>query len=206
MSLTLAKAAGHVFGATVGRMPSFNHLTLPTRRLLLRPLREADALFLLAMFSDAKFMQFCTGSKFDSIEQVLAFIERESKAMASGLRIRLGIERKVDKALIGHCDLFERNEADKKAEIGYALSSSEWGRGYMTEALTALLDHSFTQLELGQICAVVSADNKASTKILTRLRFTLDGSQHDGSTDSAMMSDSCLYGLTRSKWLMKCDM
>lgn len=188
-------------------MPSFNHLTLQTRRLLLRPLREADAQSLLAMFNDTKFMQFSSGPQFDSIEQVLAFIERESKAMVSGLRIRLGIERIGDKTLMGHCDLFDLNEADKEAEIGYALSSSAWGRGYMTEALSALLDYGFAQLKLNRVCAVVDANNATSTKMMHRLEFIKEDRQHADSIGNVLVLvyDSCRYLMPGDKWLMKRD-
>lgn len=97
-------------------MPAFNQVTLQTTRLLLRPFREADAPSLLAMFTDAKFMRFSSGPTLDSIEQVHAFVARDRKAMASGQRIRLGIERVDDRALIGHCDLFDLDETSRKAE------------------------------------------------------------------------------------------
>jgi ribosomal-protein-alanine N-acetyltransferase len=116
-------------------LPAFDQVVLQTKRLLLRPLRETDAPSLLAIFSDARFMQFGTTRSWTSIDEARAMINRDIKAMASGERIRLGIERDEDKALIGICTLFDWDKECRSAEVGYGLISNAWGRGSCTRRL-----------------------------------------------------------------------
>lgn len=74
---------------TVVSMPTFNHVTLQTKRLLLRPLRHADAEAAYRMFTDTKFMEFVTSPPFGSVEEAHALVTRDMSAMASGERIHI---------------------------------------------------------------------------------------------------------------------
>jgi RimJ/RimL family protein N-acetyltransferase len=56
-------------------------------------------------------------------------------------------------------------------EIGYGINSIYQGRGYMTEAVEALVDWAFTQPECRLINAFTLPDNIASRKVLLKNRF-----------------------------------
>lgn len=181
-------------------MPTFNHVALQTRRLLLRPLREADAPFLLALFSDARFMQYGTTPPWQSMDEAHAMIERDVKAMASGERIRLGIERTEDQTLLGLCTLFNLNEQCRMAEIGYGLASGTWGKGYMNEALGALLEYGFSELKLNRVEADIDPRNIDSAKSLERIGFTKEGLLRESCIVNGVLTDSARYGLLRREW------
>jgi ribosomal-protein-alanine N-acetyltransferase len=70
----------------------FDELTLTTRRLLLRPLREADAPELFAIFSDPEVTRYWSSQTWTSIDSANAMIARDQKAMAEGESLRLGVE------------------------------------------------------------------------------------------------------------------
>ncbi len=184
-------------------MPSFDHVTLETKWLRLRPLRQADAPSLLAMFSDAKFMQYGTTPPWDSIDDARAMIDRDIEAMALGKRLRLGIERIEDQALIGICTLFDFNEGCRSAEIGYGLDSDTWGNGYMNEALVALLTYGFSELDLNRVEADIDPRNIASTQSLERIGFKKEGHLRQNCIVNSVLADSALYGLLRSDWKVR---
>ena len=50
-----------------------------------------------------------------------------------------GIAREDDR-VIGTCTLAHPDRSNGRAEVGYALARDQWGKGLMTEALTALFD------------------------------------------------------------------
>lgn len=181
-------------------MPAFDHVTLQTRCLLLRPLRETDAPAVLAMFTDAGFMQFGTTPPFESIDEAHALVARDIKAMASGERIRLGLERVEDQALIGICTLFNLNQQCRSAEIGYGLLSNAGGKGYMNEALAALLDYGFWEIKLNRVQAKIDPKNTDSAKSLGRIGFTKEGHLRESCVVNGVLTDSALYGLLRSEW------
>ena len=181
-------------------MPAFDQLTLPTRRLLLRPLRQADAPFVFALFTDARFMRFGATPPFAAIDEALALIARDIAAMAAGERIRLGIERRADQALIGMCTLFKLDAQCRSAELGYGLLSGAWGQGYMHEALYALLDHGFSELHLNRVEAEIDPHNTDSARSLERMGFTKEGQLRESCITNGVLTDSARYGLLRREW------
>ena len=181
-------------------MSAFDRVHLPTSRLLLRPLRPADAPFVLALFSDAGFMKFGTTTPFVSIDEADALIERDCQAMLAGECIRLGIERIADGALIGICTLFDLDTQSRKAEIGYGLLTQDRGQGYMHEALLALLAYGFSELGLNRIQAEIDPANIDSARSLQRLGFVKEGQLRENCIVNGVMSDSALFGLLRRDW------
>ncbi len=181
-------------------MPAFDWVRLSTRRLLLRPLRVADAPFVLALFTDAGFMKFGTTAPFASNDEADALVARDIKAMAAGERIRLGIERVADGSLIGICTLFDLDAQSRKAEIGYGLLTQAWGQGYMHEALRALLEYGFSELGLNRVEAEIDPDNSGSARSLQRLGFVREGQLRESCIVNGVVSDSALYGLLRREW------
>ncbi|MEJ2793672.1 GNAT family N-acetyltransferase [Iodobacter sp. LRB] len=181
-------------------MTTFEKVKLQTSRLILRPLQETDAAALLAIFSDEKVMQYWSTPPWDSIEIAEALIARDLKAMAAGDYIRLGIEREEDRVLIGNCTLFDLDKQCRRAEIGYGMAHSAWGKGYMHEALSALLDFGFTQLNLNRVEADIDPRNMASAKSLERLGFSREGYLRERWIVDGVVSDTALYGLLVSDW------
>jgi len=51
--------------------------------------------------------------------------------------------------IVGHCGYLEKEvEGQREIELNYILARSAWGKGYATEAATALRDHAFRKLKL----------------------------------------------------------
>ncbi|MBI3369969.1 MAG: GNAT family N-acetyltransferase, partial [Burkholderiales bacterium] len=168
-------AAGCRADDGLGAVPPFDQLTLSTRRLLLRPLRDADAAALLAIFCDPRVMRYWSTPPWTSIDAAHAMIERDRTAMSTGEHLRLGITRARDGALIGTCTLFDLSAQSRRAEVGYALASQAWGRAYMDEALRALLGHGFNEMGLNRVEADIDPRNEASARSLQRLGFKQEG-------------------------------
>lgn len=185
---------------TVGRMPTFNDLALYTPRLLLRPLRPSDAPTVFAMFTDARFMEFVTSPPFRSIDAAHDLVSRDMTAMAAGERLRLGLERVEDGALIGDCTLFNLDKESRRAEIGYGLFGSAFGQGYMHEALISLLGYGFSVLGLNRVQAEIDPKNINSAKSLDRIGFAREGLLRGTWIFDGIVSDSAIYGLLRSDW------
>lgn len=181
---------------------ALSEVTLQTDRLLLRPLRDRDAPSVLAIFSDQNFMRFCTPPPWDSMDQARAMINRDIKAMAANERIRLGVERVEDEALIGICTLFDWDKECRSAEVGYGLISEAWGRGYMHEALVALLNYGFSELNLNRVKADIDPRNMNSARSLERIGFTKEGHFRESCVVNGVLTDSALYCLLRREWKM----
>jgi len=181
-------------------MPAFDHITLHTKRLLLRPLGAADAPALFEAFSDPRVMRYWSTPPWPSMDAAHALVERDLKAMASGEYVRLGIERREDGRLLGNCTLFKIDAPCRRAEVGYGLAYSAWGNGYMHEALLALLEFGFSELALNRVEADIDPRNEPSARSLERLGFKREGCLRERWIVGAEVSDSALYGLLLSVW------
>lgn len=202
LRLTHTSTAGLSKGIA-SHMHAFANVILKTKRLRLRPLHKMDAPSLLAIFSDAQFMEFGTTPPWASINEAHAMIDRDTKAMALGERIRLGIERVEDQALIGICTLFALNEECRSAEIGYGLHPCAWGKGYMNEALDSLLGYGFLELNLNRVEADIDPGNSGSARTLDRIGFKKEGLLRESCIVNGVLKDSARYGLLRSDWDMR---
>ena len=181
-------------------MPAFDQLCLPTKRLLLRPLREADAAALFEIFSDAEVARYGSAPPWTALDQAHAKIQRHLKAMASGEYLCLGIQRSWERDLIGTCTLFHLDPGCRRAEIGYSLHSAAWGQGYMHEALLSLLAYGFSELGLNRVEADIDPRNRPSAKCLERLGFIQEGYLRERWIVDGEVSDTAWYGLLHSEW------
>jgi RimJ/RimL family protein N-acetyltransferase len=184
-------------------MPSFDQLTLHTERLLLRPLHPDDAPALYGIYSDPKVMRYWSGTPWPDETKAHEMIARDAAAMRAGEHVRLGLARADDGAMIGTCTLFALNAQCRRAEVGYALAHAAWGRGYMHEALRALLAYGFGELALNRVEADVDPRNAASAKTLERLGFRQEGYLRERWIVADEVSDSSLYGLLHRDWLAR---
>lgn len=79
------------------------------------------------------------------------------------------------------------------AEIGYWLGESAWGRGIVTEALTAVTAEMFRQFDLTRIYALPFADNLASVRVLEKAGYALEGRLRQSAIKDGTIRDQLLY-------------
>lgn len=144
---------------------------LETERLRLRPLVFEDFEEVLEIYSDDVAGQFNCWTKIDSKKDSLLRIMQFHSQYNERQRIRWGITLKDTTEVIGDCAFVAFDFRADRAEIGFNLIRKHWNKGYMTEALTALLKWGF-EMSINRIEAVVSPDNAASRAVLKKLGFT----------------------------------
>jgi RimJ/RimL family protein N-acetyltransferase len=74
---------------------------------------------------------------------------------------------------VGACGVAAYDEA--APEIGYWLGTPFWNRGFATEAVRALIDFAFTELEHDTLSAGARVTNPASRRILEKCGFQWTG-------------------------------
>lgn len=87
----------------------------------------------------------------------------------------------------------------RRAEIGYVLDQEEHkNRGYMSEALSAILPFGFDQLQLCRIEACVEPSNIPSLRLLQRFGFQKEGLMRKHYFYNGELRDSLLFALIRN--------
>src|SRR6266567_4328856 len=79
------------------------------------------------------------------------------------------------------------------ATVGYWLGEQFWGRGIMTEAVTAVTDFCFDNFPLRRISAEVFANNPASARVLEKAGFVFEGRLRHNVMKDGKLLDSLLY-------------
>ena len=183
-----------------------NALTIPvlrTERLVLRPLRQEDADALHPMYSDAEAN---TYGSHPATRTVAESHERVAKALADTAWRAWAITLKGDdtalgKVVIGTVASYEKRQG-KVTEIGYILSRAYWGHGYVTEAVTALIDQLFAEGQR-RVFADTDPDNLASIAVLKRLGFRLEATLRAEWETHIGIRDSLIWGMLEDEWIAR---
>jgi RimJ/RimL family protein N-acetyltransferase len=138
-----------------------------TPRLLLRPGFPEDAPALASAIADEAIVRNLTGPPWPfRMRDAEAYLARAQDPVLPCLLI---VERtEGSPQLIGECGLARRPSG--AVELGYWITRARWGRGYATEACTALVDIART-LGLPSLEGSHFIDNPASARVLEKLGF-----------------------------------
>lgn len=98
---------------------------------------------------------------------------------------------------IGNPDVPEIGNLD----FGYALRRDRWGRGYMTEALVALLDFAFTEMRATIIFGECEAVNAGSYRVMEKAGMKPDCHYPEARKGLAEPRDMLRYTLSREQWM-----
>ena len=174
---------------------------LETERLVLREIVAADADALFAIHGDASLMQWFG---VDPVKD-LAGAEKLVALFASWRAMpnpgtRWGIQLKDETDLSGSCGLFAWNRAWRKCTLGYELAAHAQGKGLMHEALLAVLDWGFANMELNRIEAQVHPENAPSIRSVARLGFRKEGLLRELGYWRGQYHDMLQYSLLRKDW------
>ncbi len=110
------------------------------------------------------------------------------------------IEKSTNK-IIGWCGYHTWYLPHYRAEIGYVLNNDEAkGKGYMKEALQAVLDYGFNEMGLKRVEAFVGAGNVPSLKLLKAFCFTEEANLREHYFVNGVMEDSLLFSLLEREY------
>ena len=188
-------------GSAEHAVRTFTELSLRTQRLILRPpvLGDADALF--AIFSDPETMRYWATPPWTTAGQAVARIEQDRECLVSGSALTLVLQPVDGGPIVGRITLFAFVSGSQRAEVGYILARSAWGKGLNHEALHALLNYGFGTLALRRVEADIDPRNKRSASALERFGFIQEGYLRERWLVGSEISDTALYGLLSKDWL-----
>jgi RimJ/RimL family protein N-acetyltransferase len=172
---------------------------LETERLVLRPMTEGDLGFIYALFSDPETNRYSSSEDLATPEEAARMFEGYLKPGFPD-HFRLAVELSETGEAVGTLGLYRYSERDRSAVLGFDLLRVNWGRGYMSEAVRALLGYAFGELGLNRVEATVDPLNVRSVRLLERLCFALEGCLREKYVYKGGVHDELVYGLLRRDW------
>ncbi len=180
---------------------AFTHFPLlTTSRLFLRNIVPEDAEALYTIRSDEESMKYFGQEFYKSLVEAITVITLMEERYIRKEALRWVITLKGDDRLIGTCSLFHFDEGFHRAETGYELNRAFWGKGIMTEAMTAILTFGYNELELHRVEAVIDIENERSKNLLLRLGFTYEGNLRQRFLFQDQFLDEYYFGLLKDEW------
>jgi ribosomal-protein-alanine N-acetyltransferase len=137
-----------------------------TERLRLRPLREADAEALHAVYAHPRVEQWIGPHSAERVAQEIAW---QVECQAERGYSVWAVEDLGDGRLLGDCGLQPLEHRGPEVELGYDLHPGAWGRGLATEAARAVVAAGLGPLALERIVAVVKPAHAASRRVLEKV-------------------------------------
>jgi len=146
---------------------------IETQRLILRFPRLDDAPVIFAKWTrDPEVTRFLIWRPHERVEQAKVFLQSCIAAWEQGARFPYVISLKENDSVVG---MIDPRLDGSEVEIGYVLARAEWGKGYMTEAVRAVIDWALTQPAIYRVCAFVDVDNVASRRVMEKAGMQREG-------------------------------
>jgi ribosomal-protein-alanine N-acetyltransferase len=153
---------------------------IKTERLLLRKLIPEDASVIFNLRSDPAVNKYVNRPLALDMNDALNFINNINMSIDRNNALYWGIYLVEMSQLIGTICVWNISANDAAAETGYELLPEFQGKGYVSEALTYVLDYSFHVIGLTSMYAYVLPSNARSIKVLNKLGFKLIGKAEEG--------------------------
>lgn len=169
-----------------------------TSRLTLRPFTFADAPIVQQCVSDFEIARNVRSIPHPYPEGgAIAWIEAQCGRFDRGDGVLFAIDE--GGRLVGAIGLtIER--ADRRAELGYWIAPTDWGRGLATEAAAAAVRFGFEVLGLNRVHATHYGRNPASGRVLQKIAMTHEGCLRAHQFHFGEFVDLVCYGAVRGHW------
>ena len=101
---------------------------------------------------------------------------------------------------IGSISAVHIHEEIDGAVMGYCMGRTHWGKGIMTEALTALIDFFFTEVGVNRIEADHDPNNPASGRVMEKSGMTYEGTMRQAGRSNQGIIDVSRWAILRQDW------
>jgi [ribosomal protein S5]-alanine N-acetyltransferase len=146
--------------------------TLSTARLVLRKTIVEDAQVIFDTYAnDPEVTRFLLWKPGQRLEELQTFLRRAVERWERGDLLTWAITIRESGALIGMIDV----RVESSAQVGYVIARPYWNRGYMTEALRAVVDWTLSRGDIYRVWAVCDVENVASARVMEKAGMLREG-------------------------------
>jgi|GEM_PF-65804 ribosomal-protein-alanine N-acetyltransferase len=176
--------------------------TLVTKRLVLRPFNLSDAPALQRLAGD-----FAVADTTAAIPHPYpdgaaeAWINTHKDEFTGNKMLALAVTIKETEGLAGCISIHAIDKVCNSGELGYWIGKDFWGRGYCTEAASAIIKYGFEKIYLNRITAKHFARNPASGKVMQKLGMKSEGYLQQAFLKWGRYEDYVIYAILRDDWV-----
>ncbi|QXP74108.1 GNAT family N-acetyltransferase [Tenacibaculum sp. AHE15PA] len=169
--------------------------TLKGTHINLRALEPEDLEFLFQIENNESFWEVSHTQVPFSKFILKQYLENAHLDIYEAKQLRLVIEDNTSLNAIGMIDVFDFNPQHKRAGIGILIHPDYQQNGFASEALQLLNNYCFTYLQIHQLYANITSDNKNSIHLFTKHNFKEIGVKKDWILSNNIYKDEILFQL-----------
>lgn len=173
-------------------------LPIRTDRLTLRPFAESDLEALLSYYSRSDVARHLLTRPW-AAEDGRAVIAKRMQGLGletPGRALAVIVEH--EGRVVGDVSLWATDETGAKGEVGWVFHPDATGKGFATEAATAVLELGFGRYGMHRVVAQLDARNAASAALCERLGMRLEATQRQDCWSKGEWTDSFVYAALAS--------
>lgn len=173
-------------------------VTLQGESIFLRALEPEDLEFVYAVENDESMWEVSNTQTPYSKFLIRQYLENAHQDIYEAKQLRLAICKREGADAIGLIDLFDFDPKNSRAGVGILIQKEEdRSSGFGKEALGLVISFAFEQLQLHQLYANISVENKASIALFTTFGFEKIGIKKDWNFTNNSYQDEGLYQLLK---------
>ena len=180
-----------------------NFPTLQTSRLRLTEVQAEHAPAIFEILSNLEVVKYYGMDPFRELVQAENIVQHFKKSFDKKRGMRWAIINNQDNRFVGTIGLNNLAVGMKKAEVGFEIHPDFWRSGITSEALHAVLDYAFEELDLHRMGAVTFLANDASIGLLKKQGFSEEGKLRSYLFQNGQSHDALVFSLLREEWQLK---
>ncbi len=174
--------------------------TIKTKRLILRKFSPDDAADMYNNWAnDAKVTEFLRWKPHESAEATRDLLEIWCEAYQHINNYNWVIT--LDGAAIGSITVVHMRDKCESAELGYSLGYNFWNKGYMSEAVAAVVDFLFKEVGVNRISISHAVKNPASGRVAQKCGMIYEGTHRQSyKSCDGKFHDIAEYAILKEDW------
>ncbi len=177
--------------------------TIETQNLILESFSTDDAQELFNIRSDMRVVEYLDRDPHKTIDESKAMIQNIEQSYKDKTGINWLIRKKTTNEVVGYIGFWQLIRESVRAEIGYALKPEYWGKGFMSEALSQVIEFGFKKFGLHSVMGNVNPQNHNSIKILEKFGFKKEAHFREDYLFKGKYLDSAIYCLLETDFSIK---
>ena len=179
----------------------FSMPTLETKRLILRRMTMKDAQDIFEYSKDPEVARHVLWDAQKDLSEAKEYCRFMMRRYRQDQPSSWGIIHKASGRLVGTIGYMEYREEHGSVEVGYSLARSLWNGGYMTEALSRVIAHTFETMDINRIEAQHELTNPSSGRVMEKCGMKKEGVLRQRLYNKGKYVDVALYAILHSDYM-----
>ena len=181
-------------------MKHLGTVEIETERLILRRFRKEDVDYSYSNWmNDSEVTKYLRWTAYENVEGARDYIDYVINGYNEECYHWVIISRDIDQS-IGAISVVETCYEIDLVHIGYCLGKKWWHKGYMSEALAAVIEFFFEQIGANRVESCFDPRNANSGKVMAKCGMKYEGIHRQADRNNQGICDKVMYAILAEEY------